>query len=261
MKVKRYDPQPQQGYNLSVCAAAFNEAQNLPELVGEIAQSVGKLPGLWEIVIGNDASEDDSLEVLRRLREQTPQLRFVTLRKRSGQSAALEAALRHSRGRYVATLDADLQNDPADIPRMLELIRKNECDFVNGWRKNRNDPWIRLVSTRIANGVRNWLTSENIHDSACGLKIFKRECLANVKLFTGAHRFLPTLVKLEGYQVKEIPVNHRARTAGVAKYGISNRVFKALRDAFAVRWMQHRYMRYELDESLCSNGVDDGPTS
>ena len=126
--------------------------------------------------------------------------------------------------------------------------RDQQCGLVNGWRADRRDPWIRLVSTRIANGVRNWLTHEQIHDSGCGLKVFRRECIDRLKLFNGMHRFLPTLVKMEGYEVIEVPVNHRPRTAGKAKYGVLNRVFKALRDAFAVRWMQQRMLHYECQE-------------
>jgi hypothetical protein len=131
---------------------------------------------------------------------------------------------------------------------MLALLEQDRCDMVNGWRRDRQDPWIRLVSTRIANGVRNRLTGETIQDSACGLKVFRRECVERLKLFNGMHRFLPTLVKLEGYRVVERPVHHRARMAGKAKYGVANRLFRALRDTFAVRWMQARHVRYEVDE-------------
>ncbi|MBN1436513.1 MAG: glycosyltransferase family 2 protein [Sedimentisphaerales bacterium] len=234
--------------HLSVVAAAYNEAENIAKLISEITVAVKPLNKTWEIVIANDGSDDDTPEMLRQSMEICPQLRVIDMKNRTGQTAALDAALRNARGTYVATLDADLQNDPAEIPRLLKLLEEDECDFVNGWRKERNDPWLRLVSTRIANGVRNWLTHEKIHDSACGLKVFKRECLANVRLFTGLHRFLPTLVKMEGYRVKELPVKHRPRTAGIAKYGVWNRIFKALRDTFAIRWMQSRIFHYECKE-------------
>ena len=234
--------------HLSVIAAAYNEAENVANLVAEITAAVEPLGKNWEIVIANDGSDDDTPKILRETMATCPQLRVINLKKRTGQTAAVDAALRNARGTYVATLDADLQNDPAEIPRLLKLLEDDECDFANGWRKERNDPWIRLVSTRIANGVRNGLTHENIHDSACGLKVFKRECLANIKLFTGMHRFLPTLVKMEGYRVMELPVKHRARVAGKAKYGVWNRLFKALRDTFAIRWMQSRIFHYECEE-------------
>ncbi len=240
--------QPDRGIHLSVVAPAHNEMDNLPRLLEEIAAALAKLEHKWEVVITDDASTDDTAPVLRDLRKKYPQLRVLSMRQRSGQTAALDAGLRRAQGTFVATLDADLQNDPADIPRMLDLLQTQACDFVNGWRANRRDPWIRLVSTRVANRVRNWLTHEQIHDSACGLKVFRRECIDRLKLFNGMHRFLPTLVKMEGYRVVEVPVNHRPRIAGRAKYGVLNRVFKALRDAFAVRWMQQRTIRYECQE-------------
>ncbi len=244
------NPQDQsdRGIHLSVVAPAHNEMDNLPRLLEEIAAALAKLEHSWEVIITDDASTDGTAAVLQDLRKKYPPLRVLSMRQRSGQTAAVDAALRHARGTFVAMLDADLQNDPADIPRMLDLLQAQPCDFVNGWRANRRDPWIRLVSTRVANRVRNWLTHEQIHDSACGLKVFRRECIDRLKLFNGMHRFLPTLVKMEGYRVIEVPVNHRPRTAGKAKYGVLNRVFKALRDAFAVRWMQQRTIRYECRE-------------
>ncbi len=240
--------QSDRGIHLSVVAPAHNEMDNLPRLLEEIAAALAKLEHSWEVIITDDASTDGTAAVLQDLRKKYPPLRVLSMRQRSGQTAAVDAALRHARGTFVAMLDADLQNDPADIPRMLDLLQAQPCDFVNGWRANRRDPWIRLVSTRVANRVRNWLTHEQIHDSACGLKVFRRECIDRLKLFNGMHRFLPTLVKMEGYRVIEVPVNHRPRTAGKAKYGVLNRVFKALRDALAVRWMQQRTIRYECRE-------------
>ncbi len=236
------------GIYLSVVAPAHNEADNLPRLIEETAAALAALGREWEMIVVNDASTDDTLALLRERMKASKHLRVLSLRQRSGQTAALDAGLRHARGAFLAMLDADLQNDPADIPRMLDVLQTQGCDFVNGWRANRRDPWLRLVSTRVANRVRNWLTHEQIHDSACGLKVFRRECIDRLKLFNGMHRFLPTLVKMEGYRVVEVPVNHRPRTAGKAKYGVLNRVFKALRDAFAVRWMQQRTVRYECQE-------------
>ena len=241
------DPSQREIY-LSVVAPAHNEKDNLPRLLEEVAAALAQLKHPWEVIITDDASTDGTADVLRELRKKYPPLRVLSMSQRSGQTAAVEAALRRARGTFLAMLDADLQNDPADIPRMLEVLQSRDCDFVNGWRADRHDPWLRLVSTRIANGVRNRLTHEQIHDSACGLKVFRRECIERVKFFNGMHRFLPTLVKMEGYRVVEIPVNHRPRTAVKAKYGVLNRVFKALRDAFAVRWMQQRIVRYECRE-------------
>ncbi|MCD6303991.1 MAG: glycosyltransferase family 2 protein [Planctomycetes bacterium] len=234
--------------HLSVVAPVYNEAENLPPLLEQIAAALEPMPWRWEVVLANDDSDDDSPAVLRRLMEQYPQLRVLGLRKRSGQTAALDAALRAARGRFIATLDADLQNDPADIPRLLEMVESGRCDIVNGWRKDRKDPPLRLISTRGGNWLRNKLTRENLHDSGCGLKVFRRQCIERVKFFNGMHRFFATLVRMEGYRVEEVPVNHRPRTAGVAKYGFWNRIFKVIRDAIAVRWMQDRTVLYEADE-------------
>jgi len=239
---------PEDEVYLSVVTAVYNEADNLPTLLAEIAAALRDCFFPWEVVVVNDGSTDDSPAVLRQLLGEYPQLRVLSLRQRSGQTAALDAGLRRARGRYIATLDADLQNDPADIPALLAVVEAGRCDLANGWRKERCDPWLRRISTRIANAVRNYLTRECIHDSACGLKVFRRECIADIKLFTGLHRFLPTLVKLEGYRVEEFPVHHRPRTAGKAKYGVWNRLFRALRDTFAVRWMQARMFHYTCDE-------------
>ena len=233
---------------VSAVSPAHNEAENLPALVAEVAEALAPLGQPWEMIVIDDGSTDGSGAVLRRLMAGQPALRVLTLRVRSGQTAALEAGLRAARGRFIATMDADLQNDPHEILRLLSQVASGECDFANGWRRDRKDPWLRRVSTRIANSVRNWLTHEQIHDSACGLKVFRRECVANVKLLNGLHRFLPTLVRLEGFRVAEVTVNHRPRTAGQAKYGVWNRVFKALRDCFAVRWMQRRTLVYQVEE-------------
>jgi len=234
--------------HLSVVAPAYNEADNLEPLVREIVEAVAPLGKRYEIILVDDGSTDGSPEVLRSLMREVPALRVLALERNSGQTAALDAGLRAARGTFVATLDADRQNDPAEIPRLLAMLEADECDMATGWRARRNDPWLRRVSTKIANGVRNRLTREKIHDSACGLKVLRRECITGLKLFNGMHRFLPTLVKLEGWRVVEVPVHHRPRAAGTAKYGVWNRVFKALRDCLAVRWMQRRMIRYRVTE-------------
>lgn len=233
---------------LSVVAPAQNEAENLPRFMAETAEILKSLGRECELIVVNDGSSDQSESVLRKAMADCSFLRILSFGRRAGKSAAWEAGFSAARGQFIATIDADLQNDPTDIPKMLALIDKQNCDMVNAWRKDRDDPWLRLISSRIANGIRNRLTHENIHDSASGLKLFKRECVANVKLFDGLHRFLPTLVKNEGFRVIEMPVNHRPRSAGKAKYGVRNRIFKALRDAFAVRWMRRCSMRYEVEE-------------
>ena len=241
---------------LSVVAPAYNEAGNLAQLVEEISATTSGMGRAAETIIVNDGSTDETTDVLRRLMARFPRLRVLDMKERSGQTAALDAGLRVAKGQFIATLDADLQNDPADLPAMLERLEARRCDMVNGWRRRRQDPWIRRVSTRVANAVRNKLTGEDIRDSACGMKVFRRECLTPLRLFRGMHRFLPTLVKLDGFRVLEMPVSHRSRVAGEAKYGIANRLFRALRDTFAVRWMQSRNLRYECEEWERSHVTD-----
>ncbi len=233
---------------LSVVAPAYNEAENLQAFVDEVGATLGDFGHEWELVIVDDGSTDDSTGVLQELMKERKWLRVLVLDTRHGRTPALEAGFRASRGQYIAMIDADLQNDPKDITGMLELLEQDRCDLVNGWRKQRLDNRVRLLSTRIANAVRNRLTQENIRDSASGLKVFRRSCLERIKLYRGMHRFLATLFKIEGFRVMEVEMNHRPRRAGKGKYGVWNRVFRALRDAFAVRWMRKRAIRYEARE-------------
>ena len=239
---------PRNQIYISAVTTAFNEEDNLPQLVKEVHETCLKIGRKWEMVITDDGSTDSTPDVLKKLMGQYPQLRVISMKSRSGQSAGLEAAIRAARGELIATMDADLQNDPAEIPRLLKMMEEGNWDMVNGWRKDRNDPFIRLLSTKIANGTRNFLTKENIKDTGCGLKLIKAKCLEKIRFYNGIHRFLPTLVKMEGYKVTEVPVTHRPRTAGKAKYGVWNRVFRALRDTFAIRWMQSRIVLYQASE-------------
>ncbi len=167
-----------------------------------------------------------------------------------GESAASWAGMQVARGRYIATLDADLQNDPKDLPAMLEALKNADC--VCGTRattRGKGDNWIRIASSRIANWVRNKLSGEKISDAGCTYRVFKRDCIAHVKFFTGAHRFLPTLIKMEGFRVVEVPVSTNPRFSGTSHYGVWNRLFKSFRDLLAVRWMKSRQIRYEIAES------------
>ncbi len=233
---------------ISIVAPAFNEAENLPQLIDESVKAGQALGKDFEIIIANDDSDDDTSTVLDNLMSQVPQLRVLDMKKRSGQTAALDATLRAARGKYIATLDADLQNDPADIPRLVEILEADQADYVNGWRRSRKDKGWRLLVSKYGNKFRNSVTRETIRDSGCGLKVFRRECIARMKLFNGGHRFFATLVRMEGYRVTEVEVNHRPRTAGVAKYGFLDRFFKVIRDAFAVRWMQDKIVLWQAEE-------------
>jgi glycosyltransferase involved in cell wall biosynthesis len=195
----------------------------------------------YEVVIVDDCSTDGTREKLLALAGDYPWLRVITLDKNSGQTAAMDAGFRNARGRIFGTVDADMQNDPGEIVRLMKLIGP-DVDMVNGWRKDRADKnkLMRKIQTRIANGIRNRLSGDDIKDSACGLKVYKRECLDNFTLYKGMHRFFPTLVKMRGFKVIEVPVSHNARLHGTTKYKFGSRVIRAFVDLLAVRWMKKR---------------------
>jgi len=232
--------------DVSVVFPVFNEAENIPILLNQIREAMSGRD--YEIVAVNDGSSDESLDVLRRARAKFPNLRILSFARNTGQSAALDAGWRAARGRVVVSLDADLQNDPADIPRMLEKLDSDGADMVAGVRVNRRDTWSKRVQSRIGNSVRNWITGDQITDTGCSLKAMRRDCIDRVRLFTGMHRFLPTLLRIAGYRVVEMPVNHRPRQYGVSKYGAMNRAFRGLADCLAVRWMSKRAFRYDVTE-------------
>ena len=177
-------------------------------------------------------------------------MRLVRLKANAGETAATDAGLKAVRGRHVVVMDADLQNDPHDIPAMLPHLE--QWDAVTGWRVNRaaGDSWVRRLSSRIANRVRNRLSEETIQDSGCTFRAFRRECLRDLVLYKGFHRFIPTLLKMRGFRVLEVPVNHRPRRFGQSKYGIGNRALRAFVDLLVVRWMKDRLLRYEIAEDV-----------
>lgn len=234
--------------DLSVVFPVYNEEENVPHLLREIAAALEGRGWTYEIVAVDDGSTDRSLEVLRASRERYPMLRVLALEKNSGQTAALDAAWRAAEGELVVSLDADLQNDPADIPAMMQKLTETKSDMVIGVRVNRQDTLSRKLQSKIGNGVRNWITGDRITDTGCSLKLVKREAVDRVRLFTGMHRFLPTLVRYAGYRVIEMPVNHRQRRFGTSKYGAMNRAFRGLVDCFAVRWMGKRMLNYRVHE-------------
>ncbi len=187
------------------------------------------------------------MPILRDLKAKDPRVRVLSLTRPGGQSAALCAGFRAARGELVATLDADLQNDPADLAKLLAAIEAG-ADVANGVRQNRDESRLRLISSRIANRVRNAVTHEEVSDVGCSLRVMRARYLREVKLYRGMHRFLPTLLRLEGARVVELPVRHRARRFGRSKYGIGNRLWVGLLDLLAVRWMQARQLDSEVAE-------------
>lgn len=233
---------------ISLVIPVFNEEENLPVLAGEIRQAMAGLGRPYEILFVDDGSTDGSPEVLRRLAREDAHVRVLHQRKNSGQSAAMDAGFRFAAGEIVVTLDADLQNDPADIPRLI--AETDRFDVVCGVRQRRQDNWVRRVSSRIANRVRNRVTHESIADTGCTLKAFRASLLEHLPVFSGMHRFLPTLLRLAGARVTEVPVHHRPRLHGQPKYNIRNRIFRATADLFAVRWLQTRWIDRRLTEEI-----------
>jgi len=236
--------------DLSVVIPVYNEEENLPVLWEELR---GVLEGLGlavEVIFVDDGSRDGSPEIVRGLREADPRVRLVRLKSHAGETAATDAGLKAALGRWVVVMDADLQNDPADIPTLLGYL--DRWDAATGWRRERahGDDWRRRVASRIANRVRNRLSDETIQDSGCTFRAFRRECLRDLVLYRGLHRFIPTLLTLRGYRVIEVPVNHRPRRFGRSKYGVWDRAFVAFADLLAIRWMKSRLLRYEVAESL-----------
>ena len=237
--------------DLSLVIPCYNERDNLRPLVAAIRATVDPLKLPYEILITDDCSQDKSWEILKELAAGDPRIRALRFATNSGQSAALWAGLKAARGQYLFTLDADLQNDPKDLPKFLEALKQFDC--VCGTRvemRGRGDNFMRVASSRIANWVRNKLSGENISDAGCCYRAFKRECIENLKFFNGMHRFLPTLFKIEGFTVTEIAVNHNPRFAGQTHYGVWNRLFASFYDLLAVRWMKKRMFRYQVAERV-----------
>lgn len=234
--------------DLTLVIPAFNEEECIEECVLEADSVLKGLGKSYEILVVDDGSMDRTFEKLMVLKKEVHRLRAIRFRENRGQTTAMAAGFEHSRGAIVVTMDADLQNDPTDIPRLLEYM--DRYDVVCGVRRNRCDSVVRKVSSWIANNVRNRFTGESIKDVGCTLRAYRSSYLRRIKLFEGMHRFLPTLLRLEGARVVEIAVNHRPRFGGTNKYGISNRLWKALRDLEAVRWMQDRYVRYEVEKEI-----------
>jgi glycosyltransferase involved in cell wall biosynthesis len=229
----------------------FNEEGNLRALHQAITQTLDQIHISYELIVADDCSIDGSWLVLKQMALGDPRVRGLRLERNSGQSAAFWSGMKAARGRYIATMDADLQNRPEDLPKFLEHLERWDC--VCGSRvqtRKKGDSFVRRASSRIANWVRNTATNESVTDSGCCYRVFKRECIDNLKFFKGMHRFLPTLFKIEGYTVAEISVSHRPRLSGRSHYGVWDRLFAATYDLLAVCWMQRRMFRYQIAEQI-----------
>jgi len=239
---------PAETIEISVVVPVFNEEGNLPILIPKLVKVLNPLGLPYEMIFVDDGSSDGSRKILREMASQYSSLRIIGLKKNRGLSTALLAGMREVRGDTIVTLDADLQNDPEDIPRLLSYL--DRYDMATGWRQKRDDPWLKRISSKIANAIRNGLSGEEIYDSACTLRAFKRECIKEIPVFNGMHRFLSTLVKMKGYRIIEIPVAHHPRRFGKSKYNIRNRALRSFIDLLGVRWMKGRRIQYDVEERI-----------
>ena len=224
---------------ISVVIPVFNEEGNLAELIRELSQTMNSLRVPYEIICVDDRSTDSSLRVLRGLPERYPLLRVIAHRVNSGESAGEATGFEHARGGIVITMDADLQNDPADIPAMLDALTP-DVSAVCGIRRKREDDFVKRISSRLANRFRNAITGETIADAGCTFRALRRSSLREIIVFNGMHRFIPTILRLQGYKVSELHVNHRSRASGRSKYGVGNRLWRGIRDCFVMRWYGKR---------------------
>ena len=232
--------------DVSILLPAYNEDACLGALVRETACVLHGLDRSFEILVVDDGSTDWTPRLLNDLRAEVSELRALRLATNSGQSAALLAGFRAARGRIFVTLDADGQNDPADIPALLAGLET--CDLCCGYRVRRQDVWSKRIGSRIANAVRNRVLRETIRDTGCTLKAFRAEWAAHLPLqFRGLHRFIPALLAMAGARIAEIPVHHRPRAAGESKYTNGGRLKEALWDLWAVRWMQKRHRTIQTE--------------
>jgi glycosyltransferase involved in cell wall biosynthesis len=246
--------------DLSVIVPVRDEAENVAPLALEVAAALQGSGWSWECCWVDDGSTDGTLTELRRIHARDDRHRFVSLDRPYGQSAALAVGFRWAAGPVLATLDGDGQNDPAGIPVLARRLAEGDLHMVNGWRRRRRDTWVRRWSSVISNAFRNRLTGESVRDVGCALRVFRRECVLDVPVFAGMHRFLPTLVRMAGWdRIEEMPVEHRPRTRGRTKYGIGNRLWVGILDTLAVRWMQARMVRPRI--ALSSDPKEGGDRS
>jgi dolichol-phosphate mannosyltransferase len=223
----------------AVVVPAYNEQDNVGLLAQEVVAALSPCGKAFELVLVDDASSDATwARIEDAARRHGPAVRGIRMSRRSGQTAAMLAGLKGARGSILATMDGDLQNDPADLPGLFERVAG--CDVVCGYRANRRDTWSRRVASRIANRIRNWVTRDGIRDTGCSLKVFRRECLDDLPPLRGMHRFMPAYFRLHGRRIEEVPVNHRARQHGTSKYTNLRRLPTTALDLAGFWWYRQR---------------------
>ena len=230
---------------VSVVTPLFNEVENVPDLLRELRSALEPTGWSYEIICVDDGSGDGTADAVRAAAREDPRIRLIRFRANCGQSAAMHAGIMAASGRAIVTIDGDLQNDPADIPRLVE--RLEEADLVCGWRRHRRDRFSKRVGSRISNWVRRLVLRDLVHDTGCTLKAFRSEVRRTLIPFKAMHRFIPALVGRAGYRVVEVPVNHRPRMRGESKYGLARRAWEGLGDLKGMRWWLRRRVFYEIE--------------
>ncbi len=230
--------------DISVVIPVHNEEENIKPLVCELQGVLQSLERRCEIIFVDDGSTDKSFYILENISREFENIRVINFKANCGQTAAFDAGFKHARGDIIITMDGDMQNDPADIPVLLEKIP--EYDLVCGWRHRRQDGFMKKAQSLIANRIRKCFTGDDIMDVGCSLKVFKAQYAKKMKLYSGLHRFFPALIQLEGGKVAQVKVNHRCRSAGCSKYNIRKRIFRSFIDLMAVCWMKKRFLNYEV---------------
>lgn len=228
----------------SIVIPLKNEEENIKPLVAEVEPVMQTLAKPWEIIFIDDGSTDETGTICEQLTKDKPNLRLLTFSKNFGQSSAFAAGFEAAKGDFVITMDGDRQNDPKDIPKLIEAIQN--ADLVCGIRAKRKDPLIKRFISRIANKIRSRACQDGMQDTGCSLKVYRNACLRKIKMFEGMHRFLPALFTIEGFRTKQVPVNHRERSAGISKYGFRNRSLNTIFDLLAVVWMRKRHLGYQV---------------
>lgn len=231
---------------VSLVVPAYNEQGNVALLCERVEAALQARD--WECLLVDDESTDGTREEMFAARARNPRFRVISKSGWKGKSSSLLAGFRHARGELIATIDADLQDDPQDVERAIAALHEHGCDAINGWRQKRDDSFVKRVSSKVGNGVRRRLLGSSIRDAGTGIRVFRRECLEALVPFEGVHRYFSEMLELHGFRIVEIPVDHHRRHAGVAKYGVGNRAVRGLADVLAVRWLQRRIARFRTQE-------------
>ncbi len=231
---------------VSVVVPFYNEEDNVAPLAERVATVFADLPGYdYECLFVNDGSSDATRARIDAENAKNPRVRPIHLVKNRGQSAALVAGMRRAKGDFILTLDGDLQNDPCDFPKMLELLKDHDC--VCGYRADRQDSFVRKISSKIGNGARQRILKDGIRDAGCGSKGFRRKCVEHIIPFNGMHRYFAVMMRTSGMSIAECPVTHHPRVHGVSKYGIHNRLWRGIYDLIGVRWLSKRYVMFQVE--------------